>query len=84
MVVRVIRLGTPNLFISAAENDVTRSNMTLRSVLAKLAAVAAAKYPHSIALAILPSAYASINPPFFQTLFIVGMPAATSCVSLDV
>ena len=81
LVVRVIRLDDPNLFISAAENEVTLSSIAFRKVLEKFAAVCAAKNPHTTEHAALPNAYNSINPPLRHTTPIVILSPTTSFIS---
>ena len=73
-VVRVMRDAVENLLISSIENPSTLSNTRLRRRKDTDAAMRAAKKPTATELTALPSAQASISPPFFQ---ISGMLAAS-------
>ena len=73
-VVRVMREAVENLLISSIEKPSTLSNTRLRRRKDTDAAMRAAKNPTATELMALPSAHASISPPFFQ---ISGMLAAS-------
>ena len=81
---RVMRLAVEKEFISSMENDSTFSNIALRSLLEKLAAIDEARKHTATDEARLPSEQSSILPPADQMSAMALPSVSTSFVICDI
>ena len=84
LVVRVIRLAVEKRLISSIEYPCTRSNTRERRRKDTAAAMRATKKPTTTEETALPSAQASISPPFFQISPPAPVPDTASTVIFSI